>query len=236
MLKENDILKLYKRAKREKKERLQKNFNNIRIDIRFSKKSNSYNVNIFIYKNKKYEKIGTADIVIVNNNYKIKNLKKLNKAINEFLLSEEEKKEEPLSFSLYIEDFLNYIDTMNIGDSKKRQKKKYVINNLKTFLENNSLKDEKNIVNYLNYCIRNAKSFGVSKTYNSNNCYTLKNNMTILKEKIFLNFCLSMLFKFFISNFVFFDSSLSFLLIFKSSLNDLIISMLILSFIKFSKI
>ncbi len=70
---------------------------------------------------------------------------------------------------------------MNIGDSKKRQKKKYVINNL-TFLENNSLKDEKNIVNYLNYCIRNAKSFGVSKTYNSNNCYTLKNNMTILKD------------------------------------------------------
>jgi hypothetical protein len=124
MLKENDILKLYKRAKREKKERLQKNFNNIRIDIRFSKKNNSYNVNIFIYKNKKYEKIGTADIVIVNNNYKIKNLKELNKAINEFLLSDDEKKEEPLNFSLYIENFLNYIDTMNIGDSKKRQKKK----------------------------------------------------------------------------------------------------------------
>jgi len=185
MIKENEILKLYKQAKKEKKERLQKNIKNLRIDIRYKKKDNEYVIYIYYYTNKKYIKIDKAKIEIINNNYKIANLKEILQKIKELELKNiknTEKNNNANELKFFVNDFFKYIENMNLSKQKKRQKKKYIENNLKTYLNNKNIETEEDIIDYLNFCIKNSKRLGVSKNFNSNNCYLLKNNITVLKD------------------------------------------------------
>ena len=186
MIKENEILKLYKKAKKEKKERLQVNKRNIRIDVRFSKRLNKYLVNIFVKKDNKYKKLEQANIQIINNNYKIQNIEEINERIKEeLLLNKKEEQKKKIKMIDYIDEFLNFLDKQSITKNRKRQKKNYAKKNLKEFLKNkNEIKEEKDIVEFLQFCIKNLRNVGIIKEekYKKRGCWSLQNNIIILRD------------------------------------------------------
>ena len=186
MLKENEILKLYKKAKKEKNERLQANKNNIRIDVRFSKRLNKYIINIFVKKNNKYKKIEQTNILILNNNYKIENIKEINEKIKEeLLLNKKEAQKKKIKMIDYMQQFIDFLDKQNLTENRKRQKKNYAKKNLKEFLKDkDEIKEEKDIVEFLQFCLENLRNVGIIKEekYKKKGCWSLQNNIIILRD------------------------------------------------------